>query len=394
ATTWWIVLGTVLVSSVLVLAGARAVGLLVLLLVAASLAVYRYLLAPDGGRRWLAVHEHGFVVLPAPSGRPVPRAVHWSEVTGADLPHHPVETFTLTLAPRAGVSPAAAPDPDVAPAPVLVPLTGLAPRGKLLAAVDRSLPGALDPAARQGREQQAHRTRYFAAGLGAVLLIPVLLLAAQPGGTDPDGKSDGTAQANPALAMTALPEDDSSWEPSYPPGWTPDVLPEVTSYPEGESSGGTTGPAGVPDSVYDYDAVCKGTQFAGAPARTGPAPHPVYVSTPGEAYFPAPVGWTSDDPTKIQLVACVTVTHRVVLGSCYYVGDKGRRFVQKRVRAVWHVTLRESSTAKVVARSGFITSNRACQETITIFGGTADTFQYPGPSAANMYTSVGLHVVR
>src|SRR5581483_1687309 len=66
AAVWGLLLATV---------GAYLIALLVVPIALIILAVVRYRIAPDGGRRWLMLYEHGLVEVTAPPA--APRLIRW-----------------------------------------------------------------------------------------------------------------------------------------------------------------------------------------------------------------------------------------------------------------------------------------------------------------------------
>lgn len=117
-----------------------------------------------------------------------------------------------------------------------------------------------------------------------------------------------------------------------------------------------------PFEVYHYRAMCTRPHgFEQAAARSGTAPHPVFVYGPWDVREDSPemfdeAGldvWDPTEPGKVQLVACVDKVGRgEFVKRCDYTADFGDYFVNL-YKGDYRVTLYEARTGKRVASPRF-----------------------------------------
>jgi hypothetical protein len=332
-----------------VLAGGARLGVLAVGLVPlALLGIGGYLLLPPaGGRRWVALYEHGLVQ--AVPGAGWVRAVPWADVVAVES--GPLAgDLELVLAPGRPPGPLrgwfaafgeSAPllagiNRHVRPSGVGRDPTGPAVRADELV----GLSPAIDGERLRLRRQQARRSL---AGLVAVGLLPALLYPAymtispRPAAA---GAADRVPAAAPASTPAATLDDTPTAEPTTP---TPTARPTATPMPTLDT----------PADVSGYDKFCHGWTFPGAAAYAGRGPHPIEFADITPDFLPdsdlpaAPRGWSTRDPRAVQLVACVTKTPGPVVRNCRY------RDLAQPVPLRWldfSITIRTAGTGRQLAR--------------------------------------------
>jgi len=375
----WVIAGlTAIVAVFVVVAGSVAGGLLMVPTALLLLVAYRYLLPPEGGRRWLAAYATGFIETTATQAR----MARWSDVVGVELDPPPLSGFTLGLNP----DPDGIADPGAPPAPpIVVSLTELQPRARLVEIVERHVPGTIPLARREVWHQQGRRGSTLAAALCALVLVPVVALAARP--PEPGSAVDASASASPTRPVPTTPY---SFYVAGPES-TPTNQPSIPAVDPGATSSGPGVVASLPKSVYDYGDVCTGSVFTAAPAYGAPAPHFVFLHQP-EFYFIVPEQWESSDPALVQIVACITVATGSQVRICKYSGDDGKVISQKLLRSTWDITVRETRTGRILGHTNFRGGDTQCDDFITTFAGVADEIQYTEPTSKQLQDSIGRYV--
>ncbi|MBE1489363.1 hypothetical protein [Plantactinospora soyae] len=447
-TAVWIAVGAAVVLAVLsFLVGLPAVGVALVPVAALGAAAYAGLLPPAGGRRWLVVHERGFV--DAVDGVP-PLVARWEWVSGPVRPGpdgsraisvHPVGAAEPTrvvldgLAPLAdlvaavelGVGPvivsralaAARAGERVEFGPLAVTADGvervadgdrlpwelvdsvrlvagerivLGRAGEVRAwfsgqvpeaAVAIGLIAALRPATAPGQPDTAifvpaavsaagrardRRRRYLVsvAGLVVLALLPGVAYAAID---QPDDQARPAA-TKPVLRVAPTP---SPTRPSPTPTPTPSLVPPPLPR--------------LPETIYGYSPVCDGQGFAGAARYGGRAPHPVHVD---ENFVRGPGRWYSDNPAKIQIVACVQLQKGRVLKKCRYFGG-GKDVVQNMVLGRYTLVIREARTAKIIGRTRIDGADADCL--FLLYGAREpDEQQVSVPTEAQIRTALRRYV--
>lgn len=425
-----------------VLIGLPVVGLLLVPLAVLGAAAYAALLRPVGGRRWQVVYERGLVdvidngppllarwewvegrVRPGPAGghailvHPVGAvAPIWVVLTGLEPLADLVETVDLHVEPvivarhltaleageRVEFGPLAVtadtvervndgdrlpwesvesvrlvsgdrivinrsgelrawfsgqlPDASVAAGTI----AGLRPQG------DADQPGTtvLVPAPAPHTERLRNRRRRYLAPLAGLVVLALLPGVGYAAIDDPDDRSRTTAtRTTPPAVPTRSPV-----RPSPTPSRVPPPLPPL------------------PETIYGFSPVCEGKGFSGAARYGGPGPHPIYVA---ENFLQGPANWYSEDPAKIQLVACVELRKGRVLKSCRYYGD-GKRVVQDMLLGRYTLVFREARTAKVIGQARIDGAKADCL--LLLFGRQTSDEQVSVPTAAQIRNALRRYV--
>ncbi|MBF9133177.1 hypothetical protein I0C86_30070 [Plantactinospora sp. S1510] len=444
----WIAVGAAVVLAVLsFLVGVPAIGVVLVPVAALGAAAYAGLLPPDGGRRWLVVYERGFVDVV--DGGP-PLAVRWESVGGPvrigpdgcrAISVHPVGAVEPVRVVLDGLAPLVdlveAVDQGVGPVVVARHLAAaragerveFGPLAVTVDAVERVADGDRLPweqiesvrlvagerivLGRAG-EARAWFSGQVPEAAAATGLIAALRPPAEFGGpgtaifapdaVTPAGRVRDRRRRHlaslaglvvlallPGAAFAAVDRPDDEIRPvaarptppAVPtrspirPSPTPSPLPSPSVPP----------PPVLPETIYGYSDVCRGQGFTGAARYGGRAPHPIHVD---ENFVQGPARWYSDNPAKIQIVACVQLRKGRVLKECSYFGD-GKRVVQDMVLGRYTLVIREARTAKIIGRTRIDGTDADCL--ILLYGRRdPDEQQVSVPTQAQIRTALRRYV--
>ncbi|MFC6018261.1 hypothetical protein ACFP2T_18880 [Plantactinospora solaniradicis] len=412
-TAIWVAVGAAVVLAVLsFLVGLPAVGVVLVPVAALGAAAYAGLLPPVGGRRWLVVYERGFVDVF--DGGP-PLVVRWESV-GGPVRIGPDGSRAISVHPVGAVEPVRfvldglAPLTDLVEAveqgvrPVVVarhvasaragervefgPLAVTADGVERVADGDR-LPWELIESVRlvagerivigrtgelrawfSGPVPEATAATGMIAALrppaesgrpGTAIFVPA---AVTPAGRARDRRRRHLASLAglvvlallPGVAFAAIDEPADEIRPAATRP-TPSAAPRPSPTRPSPTPSPVPPPRpALPETIYGYSDVCRGQGFTGAARYAGRAPHPVYVD---ENFVRGPARWYSDNPAKIQIVACVQLRKGRVLDECSYFGD-GKRVVQDMVLGRYTLVIREARTAKIIGRTRIDGADAEC----------------------------------